>query len=90
MEPHSWSLSHTYMQCLLEVIDTDVSILVFVKLSEDLPILLGFLVREIDVHISYLCPCLVAHRLQKGLRSCYLILGREEVEREDAVIKGEG
>lgn len=71
------------MQCLLKIIDADVSILVFVKVSEDLPVLLGLLVREIDVYISYLCPGLVAHGLQKRLRSRQLILERKEMRRED-------
>lgn len=77
------------MQCLLQVRDADVSILVFVKLSEDLPILLGFLVRQIDVYISYLCPCLVAHGLQKCLCSQQLILERGKMRREDVVTKDE-
>ena len=69
------------MQCFPEVVDADVSVFVLVKLSEDLPVLLGLLVGEADVHIPHLRSRLVAHRLQERARHCQLVLeGRGEYE----------
>ena len=68
---------HSYMQCLPEIVDADVPILVFVKLFEDLGVLLGLLVGEVDVHIPHLRPSFVAHCLQEHMGPCQLVLGGE-------------
>lgn len=61
-------------QCLAQVVDADVAVLVLVKAVEDLRILLGFLIAEGDGDVPHLPTDLVAHCLEVPVCSLGLLL----------------